>query len=244
MRRAVWVLLAVVFAACAPVVAPQTTTTAPPTTAAVYAPRMVPPTIPAYAGSGEPLDVLVVGDSTAYGIDTYLRPIILKYGYPGTVTTEWRGSTGIAGMPPPSLPQVDWLVLIDELLAKYQPDVVVAQWIGSFDVNPPTDTITRGTTFAEKVHAAGALLVQVRTPAVDHGAAQPYYDAIIDALDQIPADAFADWRTLLTPGDRWVKYGTTDRGVESIRTDGLHLDAAGRRLAAVVTMAALVPFWG
>ena len=246
MRQVAVLVAALALAACTTVQPAPTTTTAPPTTKAVHAPLMIPPTIPAYTGSGEPLDVLVVGDSTAYGIDTYLRQIMLTRGYPGTVTLEWQGSTGIAGNPPPPLPPRDWVARISELVALHHPDVVVMEVIGSFDANPPHDTITRGTAFVDAVHAGGALVVWCRPAALlgKTAAEQAYHDSIIDALDAIPADAHADWRSLITPGDKYSQYGTTDRGVERIRTDNVHLDSAGRRLAAFVTMATLVPFWG
>lgn len=230
----------VLAAACAPV-APPVPRVPPP----VPDPHMIPPEIPPFTGASvEPVRILLVGDSTMGGMKRMLEVELQRAGYPAIVEEEAYGATGIGGKNPvPPRTDFDWLVKLNTLLnadltAGTVPDVVVAQFIGSFGT--PASTTSRGVRFTEIAHAFGVKVVWTRTPAIRSPQHQRYYDNIIHALDAIPADARSDWRSLITPGDRWWEFGITDRAREHIRYDNLHFTTGGQRLLAKATLDTLL----
>lgn len=199
-----------------------------------------PPRAPLYGGSDN-LTVVLAGESIMASLGTQVATELTARGYPATVYNEAIGGTGVGGLFAPNY--FDWLPAFDAILASRQPDLVCWQDIGtsgSLDLEP---FVTRAGIIIAKAHAAGAAVAWARSPAVDVAANQAYYDSVLAAADDLPADDHPDVHHYLTPYHRWVGTALTDQGIETIRSDNLHLAAAGQRIYTRVLVNAIARFW-
>jgi hypothetical protein len=240
-RRTLGIVLlgTIALAACSPIAAP-----APP---APPPPAPPPPTLPTppraapYSGTSEPLTVLLAGDSTMWEVGDDIAAELAALGYPAVIVNKAVGASGVGGPFPPN--NIDWLARFDQLMAEHSPDIVVWKEVGSSGSLSYDVMVQRATIVVERAHAAGVPVAWCLMPAIISSKYQPYYDGVRARQATIPADAHPDWYAYLTPGGRWVDRAVTDRGVEQIGEGDLHLAAAGERIAARVTVAAIAQFW-
>jgi hypothetical protein len=189
------------------------------------------PAIAPYTGT-ETHSVLLIGDSEMRYVGPQIRAALTRHGLAGEVRTVGVASSSPAGG---GVSKFDWIGKLPDMLDRYNPDIVVAEFYGIF--NPPTVT----------ANAAKVLIQEIR----DHGATPiwvipPTMTKLINEASaryrQLDA-TLTDWGTYITPTGVWSHYLMFAKGPRTVWKDLLHTNVLGSYIAAEATVATMRPLW-
>jgi hypothetical protein len=209
------------------------------------------PQVAQYSGT-ECKTVLTIGDSLMFEAQPYLQGALESSGRCSIVHQAALGGTGPVG----TGGGLHWLTRLTTLMADYQPDIVVMEFVGNSN---DTGLVYGSLAWAAAQNQATVDLVNIATA----GGAEVYvmaaptaamfcfwdlagtawtdYRAFVRGLAGV---GHGDWSNYLSPGDVYAQRMSFGGVVQDIRlTDCTHFTPLGASIAAAVTAAAIAGEW-
>lgn len=189
------------------------------------------PAVAPYTGADRH-SVLLIGDSEIRYVGPQIRAALTRHGMNGELRTVGVASSSPAGG---GVSKFDWIGKLPDMLERYDPDIVVAEFYGIF--NPTPVTVAAAKVLITEIRDHGATAIWVIPPAMT-----THINNTAAGYRQLDA-TLTDWGAYITPTGVWSHYLMFPKGPRAVWKDLLHTNTLGSYIAAEVTVATMRPLW-